>query len=141
MRSVRSGTTKLGIRAANWLEIMTSRDAKVLVFKRLSFFVAKIGPKKITSRDGFSEKRTGNIAKRRFLANPYGPEIQTEFCYFPGEDDPNSEKGGIYESPPDRYVPNSSPANGCVLLKKVHKTAVVAQGPSAEMCVGDFCVV
>ena len=42
--------------------------------------------------------------------NPYGPEIQAEFCFFLGEDDLNSEKGGIYESCPDRYVPNSSPA-------------------------------
>ena len=28
-----------------------------------------------------------------------------------GENDLNSEKGGIHVSPPDRYVPNSSPAN------------------------------
>ena len=56
----------------------------------------------------FSEKRTGNIAKRRLLVNPYGPEFQTEFCYFLGQNDLNSEKGGIYESPPDRYVPNTS---------------------------------
>ena len=27
-----------------------------------------------------SEKRTGNIAKRRLLVNPYGPEIRPEFC-------------------------------------------------------------
>ena len=46
--------------------------------------------------------RTGDIAKRRLLVNPYGPEM---------ENDLNSEKGGIYESPPDRHVPNSSPAN------------------------------
>ena len=45
--------------------------------------------------------------------NPYGPEIQTEFCYFLGVNDLNSEKGGIYESPPDRYVPTSSPAKPC----------------------------
>ena len=59
----------------------------------------------------FSEKRTGNIAKRRLLANPYGPEIQLNFAIFLGEKDLNSEKRGIYESPPDRYVPNSSPAD------------------------------
>ena len=35
----------------------------------------------------FSEKRTGNIAKRRLLVNPSGPEFQTEFCYFIGEND------------------------------------------------------
>ena len=29
---------------------------------------------------------------------------------FLGENDMNSEKGGIYESPPDRYVPTSSSA-------------------------------
>ena len=29
-----------------------------------------------------SEQRTGNIAKRRLLVNPYGPEVQTEFCCF-----------------------------------------------------------
>ena len=29
-----------------------------------------------------SEKRTRNIAKRRLLVNPYGPEFQTEFCCF-----------------------------------------------------------
>ena len=57
-----------------------------------------------------SEKCTGNIAKRRLLVNPSGPEIQTEFCDFLGEKTLNSEKGGIYESPPDRCVPNSSPA-------------------------------
>ena len=28
----------------------------------------------------FSEESTGNIAKRRLLVTPYGPEIQTEFC-------------------------------------------------------------
>ena len=27
------------------------------------------------------EKRIGNIAKRRLLVKPYGPEIQTEFCH------------------------------------------------------------
>ena len=43
--------------------------------------------------------------------NPYGPEFQTEFAIFLGENDLNSEKGSIYESSPDRYVPNSSPAN------------------------------
>ena len=58
----------------------------------------------------FSEKRTGNIAKRRLLVNPYGPESQTEVCYFSRESELNSEKGGIYESPPDRYLPDSSPA-------------------------------
>ena len=44
-----------------------------------------------------SEERTGNKAKRRLLVKPYGPEIKSGFCCF-------------YESPPDRYVPNSSPA-------------------------------
>ena len=29
-----------------------------------------------------SKRHTGNIAKRRLLVNPYGTEIQTEFCYF-----------------------------------------------------------
>ena len=29
-----------------------------------------------------SEKRTGNVAKRRLLVNPYRPEIQTEFRKF-----------------------------------------------------------
>ena len=43
--------------------------------------------------------------------NPYGPEIQTEFCYFLGGNDLKSGKGGIYESPPDRYVPNSLSAD------------------------------
>ena len=52
--------------------------------------------------------------------NPYVPGIQTEFCYSSREDDPNSEKVEIYESPPDRYVPNSSPAK----LKKKKKTVV-----------------
>ena len=53
-----------------------------------------------------SEKRTGSIAKRRLLVNPYGPEIQTEFCYFSGDHDLNSERGGVYESPPDICVPS-----------------------------------
>ena len=55
-----------------------------------------------------SEERTGNIAKRRLLVNPYVPEIQTGFCSFSRGSDLNSEKGGIYESAPDRYVPISS---------------------------------
>ena len=63
----------------------------------------------------FSEKPTGNIVKRRLLVNPYGLEIQTEFCKFVGENNLNSEKGGIYESPPDRYVPNSSPVKNAIL--------------------------
>ena len=58
-----------------------------------------------------SEERTANIAKRRLLVNPYRPEIQPEFADFLGENDLNSEKGGIYESLPDRYVPSSSSAN------------------------------
>ena len=33
-----------------------------------------------------------HFAKRRLLVNPYGPELQTEFCYFLGENDLNSEK-------------------------------------------------
>ena len=33
-------------------------------------------------RDIVSEESTGNIAKRRLLVNPYGPEIQTEFGQF-----------------------------------------------------------
>ena len=42
---------------------------------------------KLSARRGplGSENCTGNIAsfkaKRRLLVNPYGPEIQTEFCY------------------------------------------------------------
>ena len=59
----------------------------------------------------FSEKLAGNIAQRKLLLNPYGPEIQTEFCDLSRETDLNSEKGEIYKSPPGRYVPNSSPAN------------------------------
>ena len=31
---------------------------------------------------GISEKRAGNIATRRLLVNPYGPNIQAEFCDF-----------------------------------------------------------
>ena len=61
----------------------------------------------------FSEKRSGNIAKR----NPYGPEIQTEFCWFSRGSDLNSEKGETYKSPPDRYVPNSPPAKLLPLLQ------------------------
>ena len=36
-----------------------------------------------------SEECTGNIAKRRHLVNPYGPEIQTEFYCFIGDNDLN----------------------------------------------------
>ena len=54
----------------------------------------------------FSEKRSVNIAKRRLLVNSYGPEIQTEFCCFPCENDLNSGKKRFYKSPPDRYVPS-----------------------------------
>ena len=57
------------------------------------------------------EKHTWNIAKRRLLVNPYGPEIQTAFCFFSLRvNNLNPEKGGIHEFPPDRCVPNSSPA-------------------------------
>ena len=45
-----------------------------------------------------SENALGT-AKRRLLVNPYGPEIQTEFCYCSGGNDLNLEKGGIYEIP------------------------------------------
>ena len=44
------------------------------------------------ARNWFSEKRTANTAKRRLLVNPYGPEIQTDVCYFLRENDLNSEK-------------------------------------------------
>ena len=57
-----------------------------------------------------SKECAGNTAKRRLLVNPYG----LNFAIFRGENDLNSENGGIYESPPDRYVPNSSPAN-CII--------------------------
>ena len=72
------------------------------------------------------EKRTGNIAKRRLLVNPYGPEIQTEFPIFPGENDLNWEE--FTKSPPDRYVPNSSPAKNQPELAK--REVSVSQLPS-----------
>ena len=53
-----------------------------------------------------SEDCSGNIAKWRLLVNPQ----KLNFADFPGESDPNSEKGGVYEAPPDRYAPNSSSA-------------------------------
>ena len=53
--------------------------------------------------------------------NPYGPEIQTDFVFLLGEYDPNWEKGGIHESPPDRYVPNSSPAQNMLRQEKAPK--------------------
>ena len=63
------------------------------------------------SKHKVGEERTGNTAKRGLLVNPYGPEIQTEFCCFSRGKRPEFENGGIYESPPDRYVPSPSPAN------------------------------
>ena len=39
-----------------------------------------------------------------------GQKFKLNFAISLGENDLNSEKGGIYESPPDRYVPSSSPA-------------------------------
>ena len=46
-----------------------------------------------------SEKRAGNIAKRRLLVNPYGPALQLNVAIFLGENNLNSEKGGIYARP------------------------------------------
>ena len=42
--------------------------------------------------------------------NPYRSEIQTESCCFLVEMTQIRKKGGIYESPPDRYVRSASPA-------------------------------
>ena len=42
------------------------------------------------------EERTGNIAKRRLLVNPYRPEIQTESCCFSRENDLNSEDKEVF---------------------------------------------
>ena len=76
-----------------------------------------------------SENRTGNIAKRRLFVNPYGPEIQTEFCCFLGENDLNSEKGGIYES---RYVPNSS-------AEKKTKSSLICEETVNKVSNGTAC--
>ena len=72
------------------------------------------------------EKHTGNIAKRRLLVNPYGPEnFNLNFVIFLGEAE-FGKKGGICESPHvgDRYVPNSSPATlqPEILAKFIPKT-------------------
>ena len=85
-----------------------------------------------------SEKRNGNIEASR---EPLRAEIETEFCYFLGENDLNSEKGGICESPPDGYVPKSSPAryhsiSQIAYLKLVlpnHNTVVVEAMDYAKM--------
>ena len=73
----------------------------------------------LTLGASFSKQRTGNIVNRRLLVNLDGPEIQTEFyLFFLGENDwLNSEKGGIYESPPA----NSSPANSSSHIKYKNK--------------------
>ena len=42
-----------------------------------------------------------------------GQKCKLNFGAFLGENDLNSEKGGTYESPLDRYVPNPSSANAC----------------------------
>ena len=54
--------------------------------------------------------------------NPYGPEIQSEFCCFSRENDLNSEKR-IYECPPDRYVPNSSSADSRKATEKTPRSS------------------
>ena len=46
----------------------------------------------------FSEESTGNIAKRRLLVNPYGPEMQTEFCWLSRGKPPDFRKRGFCES-------------------------------------------
>ena len=43
-------------------------------------------------RPNFSKEPTGNIARRRLLVNPYGPEIQTELCCCSRGNDLNSGK-------------------------------------------------
>ena len=54
----------------------------------------------LKSVDGLSEydnsqwKTHWEHSERRLLVNPYGPETQIELCYFLGENDLNSEKGG-----------------------------------------------
>ena len=55
----------------------------------------------------------------RDFAEIYRPEIQTESCCFSRENDLNSEKGGLYESPPDRYVTSSSPTDKFLVLPDV----------------------
>ena len=52
--------------------------------------------------------------KRRLLASPCRPEIQTEICCFYRKNDLNLETEGFYESSRDRYVPSSSPTNSFV---------------------------
>ena len=78
-----------------------------VLLKFFMFIVFFSFPSIVIKMGGVSEKRTGNIAKRRLLVNPYPARNSNWillFFYL------NSEKGGIYESPPYRYVPNSSPA-------------------------------
>ena len=54
----------------------------------------------IVSRDSaLAKKRTGNIAKRRLFVNPYGPEIQTEFCYFSRGKWPEFGKKEVFTNP------------------------------------------
>ena len=70
----------------------------------------------ISSKKSYSicEEHPGNIVKRRALVKPCGPEIETEIpCFSRGEMSIRKKEvfTTLYESPPDRCVPSSSPAD------------------------------
>ena len=81
-------------------------------------------PAEQTEAIRISEEHTGNIVQRRLLVNPYGPEIQTELCSFSTGKWPQFGKKNevftIYESLPDRYVPNSSFADRNAAIQGPH---------------------
>ena len=62
-------------------------------------WATKNGTQKPNIKACVSEKRTGNIAKEGFSRTLTGQTFKLNFAIFLGENDLNSEKGGIYESP------------------------------------------
>ena len=71
----------------------------------------------------FSEKRTGNISKRRLLVNPSRPEIQTECCaIFLAENYWIRQKEEFTNPLPTNYVPDcSSPARKFIMHRKLSR--------------------
>ena len=59
-----------------------------------------------------------------------GQKFKLNFADFLAEHCPNSKKGGTYESPPDRYVPNSSPAKNLRSVQRFASFSGLQKGPA-----------
>ena len=74
----------------------------------LKFFFAGFEPPHTSGSRPADQAHRGAIFGVRTLA---GQKFKLNFANFLGEHEVNSEKRGLYESPPHRYVPSSSLGN------------------------------